>query len=799
MTRFLSLLRHPRTLDVLAVLAAAVAIKLFIGNTTPHYPIQHWLFWRYALAWSVSVTWAVSVIVMGHRLLKVVRRGAVLPIREHLVMSAAVGVLAFFLTLFLGGALQLYGPLWFVALPLAFLAAGARPAFRYLRRLTRLVRARRRRGISAGSPWARPLVAFGLFSLLAVYLPILLPENVSYDARWYHVAIGEQYAATGGIHAYREGWLLGSYPHLASYLYAWAFQLPGAALFDRIELAAHLELMLLFGTVAGIPPLVRSLVPGVRASHAWTALFLFPGILIYDSSLNCGADHVAAFWAIPIYLTLLRAWRVFSPVNAGLFAAMVAGALNTKYSAIAIVAGPLVAFAMRAVLAAFPRNTSTGRTTPWPALLAAATALAAALLLTAPHWGKNWVFYGDPVYPLLRGHLSAHPWSAEAARQFESLQTAAWRAPRTMEGLKESIKVLGTFSFVPHDWPSMHGTTPVFGSLFTVTVVLLPLVWRARIWGIYLSTHLCVFAWFWVQHEDRYLQGLAPVMAASVAAVVAFIWTTRGLLARAAVSALVGLQVVWGGDIFSFPAHSMLGGSPFRAVLDHLSSGFRKEYKQRTDAYPSWVAVRERLQRHDVLLIHEEHMQLGVGVHTVQDFAGFQGGLYYTDSRSPADLLRKLRDYGATHVLWRDASQQRSTIAEDLLFFDFAARYTTDRQKVSGFNLTKLPEKISDERPFGDVVAFYGCRATDDFAYAPGLYHLRQLNITPFERRPAARLPRPFEPASGESSLEQHLERADFVVINRACHSSAKRDLKAGFVSIGSLRQLEFWVRKTSP
>ncbi len=795
---FKRLLHHPRLLDALVALVAALGIYIFLGQVDTHYPVKHWLFWRYAAAWGISAFWSLALLTAGHRTLTAVRR-RVLPIREQLVMSVAVGVLVFFLAMFVGGALKLYGSVYFVALPVLMIVAGARATSRYLMRIRRHVLAARRRTRSPMRLWARPLVVFGLLSLLAVYLPILLPENVSYDSRWYHMAIGEQYATAGGIFPYREGWFLGAYPHLSSYIYAWAFLRPAGSLFDHVELAAHLEFVLFLWTLAAVPALVRALLPRVRSPQTWVALFLFPGVLIYDSSLNGGADHIAAFWAIPVYLTLLRAWRDLTPVNAGWFAAMVAGALNTKYSAVAIVAGPLVGFGLRVLFSLLPQRGPSPWGRSWRTLAAAGSAIVVVLLVTLPHWGKNWVWYGDPVYPLLHGKLGIHPWSAEAARQFATMQTAAWRAPHTMEGLHESLKVLFTFSFIPHDWTTMHGVVPVLGSLFTLTMLFLPFIWRARIWGIYASTHLCVFVWFWVQHEDRYLQGLVPVMASGTAAVVVHLWRQRGSLARVAVAALVGLQVVWGGDIFFFPAHQMLGGSPLKALVDHLSSGFHGDYTQRVTTYGGYAEIRKHLKPSDVVLLHEDHIQLGIGVHTIQDSAGFQGGLYYTDLVSPAAFARKLAEYRATHVLWRSSSLQSTSISEDLVFYDFVARRTLESTVVSGYNLGRVPAAVSDERPFGDVVAFYGCRNNDDFAYSPGLYHLRDLNIIFLEHRTPSQVPQPFAPAPAHAKPDIDVDRADFVVINLGCHTGMTPRLEKAFVEIGHLKQLSYWVRTSAP
>ena len=45
------------------------------------------------------------------------------------------------------------------------------------------------------------------------------------------------------------------------------------------------------------------------ARLTWIAMFLFPGIFLYDSNLHAGADHIAALFCIPLVLALLRVWR----------------------------------------------------------------------------------------------------------------------------------------------------------------------------------------------------------------------------------------------------------------------------------------------------------------------------------------------------------------------------------------------------------------------------------------------------------------------------------------------------------
>ena len=101
-------------------------------------------------------------------------------------------------------------------------------------------------------------------------------------------------------------------------------------------------------------------------------------------------------------------------------------------------------------------------------------------MLTAPHWLKNAIFYGDPLFPLLRRWLPAHPWSAAAEAPYESWFLLR-RPPWSLSGVLEMAKTLVTFSFVPHDFPQYHGERPISGSLFTLCTPLLVFVRNRRL------------------------------------------------------------------------------------------------------------------------------------------------------------------------------------------------------------------------------------------------------------------------------------------------------------------------------
>src|SRR6185295_13053013 len=112
------------------------------------------------------------------------------------------------------------------------------------------------------------------------------------------------------------------------------------------------------------------------------------------SSLGGAADHVAAFWAVPLYLAFVRAWPALEPRRCALLAVMMAGAVSTKYQTISLLAFPVAAVGVRALWLL-------GRSRSPRALVGPGLAALLAVVLTAPHWLKNLVWYGDPLYPHL--------------------------------------------------------------------------------------------------------------------------------------------------------------------------------------------------------------------------------------------------------------------------------------------------------------------------------------------------------------------------------------------------------------
>lgn len=786
---------------ILAGLCAAIA--LLLRETHKHYKIQDWLAARYAVSWLGTLAFNAGCLVSGHALVRAVL-GRVLPIREQLVLAFPAGVLVFFWLVFAAGLLGGLGTPFFFAVTPLMLALGARPALRYGRRLARHVRYARARAVAPRSPLTWLSVGFGTVCLAMIYFSILSPLNASWDSRWYHLPIAEQYASAGRVFRFAEGWVLGTYPQLASLVYAWGFMLPKAQLFDRIALCAHLEFSIFVWTVVAVPVLARRVLPkriraAFRARGGWAAMFLFPGLFLYDSSLNLGADHVATLWAAPIYLGLLLAWPKLALRECCLLALMISGALLTKYTAIMNAAPAIFAVIARA-LWLLAKNLRTPRAIPWRGPVAM---LVLGLAVTSAHWAKNWAWYGDPLYPQLASHLTLRPWLAEQTVAYKTDIAVAWHASRDLAGLYESAKIALTFAFIHHDWPDLHNTMPIFGLLFTLSLFVLPFLGKApRLWGLYAAAHLGVMVWTQVSWQDRYLQCLVPWMAGGVVAVLVQLWHFDRLFdhparvpgpvlgaARALTAVLVALQIVWGGDVYFYMTHRMIRTTPAKLSIDLLNTGRTGRVADRDEIFQPYQKIGRELPEGSVILAHGTRQTLGLKHRRVVDSPGTQGGIVYSRHKSPRDVYDQLEGFGVTHLLWDATSESNDTITSDFVFFDFAMRHTEDMKMFGSLRLARMPKQPTSQ-PFGEKVAYLSCQGR----YTPGLYKLSDLSVPVFV--PPFSPPRLKDWSEGDGAADKLIKRADSLVLQPDCRRGASTKAVNDFLLIARRGTSNLYVRK---
>jgi hypothetical protein len=765
----------------------------FLSEMGGHYPLKDWLFFSCVAYWLLTLAFNVACLSAGHALLRwLMPRG--LPLRERVVLSIATGVFAFYLGAFLAGLMKLYGAPFFVVWPLLLAVGGARAVIRDARRTVGAIRGVRRLHFPRGSLVGPAFIASGAIALAIIYVVVMTPENVAFDARWYHLPIAENYVARHGVVPFPEGWLQGALPHLSSFLYTWAMLWPRADVVDRVILCSHIEFSLFLWTLYGVAVLTRRLVRRRRVPYAWVAVFLFPGIFLYDGNLNTTADHIAAFWAPPIFLALLRAWPALDWRPSLLLGALLAAAVGTKYQCASLAVFPALAVGVRALWLSL-RHFSRPRSRPLGGALVVA---AAVVVLWAPHWLKNLVYYGDPLYPLLHGKFPSHPWTPDNDQRFATMAAVnLWRPQGTLPArLLETLRAVWSFSFVPHDWGPTHGETPVFGSLFTLTMLALPFLQaRARLWALYAAGNVGVLVWYWVSHQDRYLQALVPWFASATAAAIVLAWES-GTLARLAVGALVASQVVWGGDIPFFGTHRMLNVSPLKVAMDRLTSGFERDLPRRKKAYGDLVDLGKTLPPNALVLVHDQEMHLGLQHASVSDSPDWQGGISYGRFRSPAELDDALKKLGITHIaMITGQSRDLDFLPGDIAFFDYVTSFARKPRKFGGWSLFELPAEPPPDDAYGDIL-WLGCGNK----FPPGRYARADMML-PFYGPALRPFPPPRAPVSrtDQVRIDQETVSSTAVAVDPGCQSLRPSSLATEFSHVADRSKLEVWIRRREP
>ena len=448
--------------------------------------------------------------------------------------------------------------------------------------------------------------------------------------------------------------------------------------------------------------MVERLLPHSRVRGAWAATFLFPGIFLYDSSLGVAADHILAFWAIPIALTAFRFVIAWTPSRGVLLAAMLAGATMTKPQALYFLVPTALLVVGCAVLAIIRRTQRLGTL----AKVLCLPTLGAFAVLSAAHWLANVIWYrirlslyGQclPVAALIPGH---------AGYSFDP----GWTPEGTLwQRVRETLLALFTFAYKPHDWPGFHRDLPVFGFLFTLSLLLLPFFPRARrAMLLALASLVGIAVWFWTYHQDRYLQTLLPWMVAVTVAAFTLAWRT-GWPARAWPGGARGDATDLGGrhTLPSDPRH----GRPAAQRNCHRPA-FQLLFATRPGNglihITGFDEVREALPKDSVVLLHDEYVQLGIGRPVVSDNPRWEGGLDL-GKVEPAQAFEQLRAYRVTHVLARpeSLSQRRGVVGQRGGVAPALQHWGVGRRRVGWLDLWALP-RIPQARSSGPIV-YAGC------------------------------------------------------------------------------------------
>ena len=752
--RFLrAALPHARmVLVVVLLVCAAVLLREGVGRFSP---VKDWLVWRLFAIWGYQLLLVAGCLSFGGLVCwRVLRDFEELPGLEAAVLSMAVGVVGLVFAIYIIGAMRLLGSAAAILIPIAMIAAAMRFYPSPGRFVGLLFRWRLRL-----SPQQMALLLFGLAGISAVYLHILDPNAAGHDARWTHLVIAQDIAREGKLVAFPADWAK-NFPHLASMVYAWAFLVPGLNFNMHVLLAMHVEFVLLLFTLAGVTVAVRWLV-GSRTGYglAWVGFFLFANIMVYDSNLCASADHIAAFFMLPMCLAVVRG--IERPERHGAWALgglLMGAALTTKLQcaylamivcvlAAGIVSARIVLGLIRGLGASVFRANLVG-----PGMLAAC-----ALLGASPHLIERAVFYNNPFYPLkqdvFQNSKPTIPDAAELVKHAtigvdQHVPTGETRWERIKEGLKLSF----TFAYEPHY--SFKGERPTFGFLFTLLsplVLILPKSRRLKLGA--LAGIAAVFAWAMTRQIDRNLQIVVPLLVAVTVGTMVRVWSL-GWVARAALCLPVILQVAWNSDDLYAAIQPRLE----QARLGALDRGYIDGYADR-----SRRQMTEHLPKDAVVLMHYQHVSLGLDRTVLHDTGGFQGLIDQRPLHTPRALYDRYREIGITHLVW-DWQENSASLQEQIVFAVFVSLDAVRMGTFGPNELAAMPSIAPPvERPYRTLVLGLP-------PYEDGVYTVDKLNM--FENYPLPRAPDPVTARSKVADVSELVPDID-VALFAAHHADA--------------------------
>jgi len=733
-----------------ALLLCLAGSVIFASVMNDVFPIRDWLLCSLAPLWGWVLLFSLSTLFLGQFVLVRLLKLGQLPALESAVLSTAIGTVGFVLALYGAGAVALFRPAFAVALPLAFVAIGARDGFPFIVRLGRALR----RPHSGLLPTA--IGGFGILCVGLIYLGLLSPDAINYDSSWYHLRIAQDYARWGRIGMFTD--FNATVPHLASLLHTWGYLVPGLDGAERWMMALHMEFGLFLWTLVGVAAGIQRLTGDFTLRSSWAAFFLFPIIFVYDSNIGGAADHVLAFFAVPVVLATLQLREGFTKGRCALLAIAFAGATLTKYQAVylAVPVAPIVVVLwLRAWIrckasAPSPTVAATRRDLLWAPVVVVGVGLA----LVAPHFLKNYLYYRNPVYPfLLQVFPNTRPTIPNHTVLVNNIFTDPGYVPTGsfLERLWHAVELFFTFSFKPHY--SFTKEVPAFGSLFTLLLPGLLLVRARRATALTaIIAAGALFVWGMTYNVDRNLQTFMPVLVCVTGALLVKLWRL-GWLARLGLVPLVAAQLAWGGDAPFYGSQDRVDGA-----MTLIRSTFDGRAKTRFDGYRDHlVAVKKALPENAKVLLHGSHLSLGIDRDTFQDVPGFQGLITYHQMHSPRELFDYYRGLGITHFVrtqWMWDSSRQEQILYDL-FLNRYAVYVGNFGSISVHAMPTVPPPV--ESPYRVL-----CLGLE--GYADGLYPIEALNVNEHLAPALRHYPAPQQRVEGGNAVEL-LRSADAALI----------------------------------
>lgn len=752
------------------------------------YPLREWLVWQLLPVWGYTLLLNAACVTFGAFLARKLLGERPLPALERLLQSMMLGLVAFVLGLYLLGFAHLFKPALALVLPAAFLVVGARDGAALFSELV---------GWRASLPPPKSVervlgtlaCAAGAVGIVLVYLEALDPGAINYDATWYHFPIAQDYVREGRIVPF-PGDNHRAFPHLTSMLHTWALLVPRLpTLSQHWMLSLHLEFTIVLWRIVGVAALARWLLGGKDVRGLWATFFLFPSIFVYDQSIGGSADHFLGFFAVPIALAAVRALERFDVRFCILLGVALGGHVLVKYQGVYLFAAVAVATAGRLIFLAaryWLRQRKSGvleaDVSPRLLLRGAAALALSFTLVSAAHFGKNAVFYRNPVYPFAQKIFTASTPARTPGIYRETPVKEAFE-PKQKGLRRQAWAVRKLFEFpLETSNRSLTKHRPYMGALFSLLVPCALLSGARRRFGVVVGLGFLAFlVWANSAPNDRYLLSFLDLFIGTTAALLVEVWEL-GYLARAGLVPLVALQLVWGGD-----AALYYGRSELESALDMIGRGYDGRYDERLGSRGTQRQITRATPPDAVILARNYKGLLGLDRTVLMDIRGGQDNVSYAQLQDTRQLYDLLKARGVTHLLYPKNQRRPVEWNNAILFTDLFERYATHKQRFGKLQLGELPKTPPPSaKPF--LVLVSGIRGVKD-----GIWEIRQLGFDPRSPQRFSPSPRPRHPTS-----EAHQRAADIqaLVIGRRRPEGLTEAELAPFSQVESWDGEQLWLRR---
>jgi hypothetical protein len=372
------------------------------------------------------------------------------------------------------------------------------------------------------------------------------------------------------------------------------------------------------------------------------------------------------------------------------------------------------------------------------------------LVVAAPHWLRNSLAFGDPLYPLLHGRLPSDVWNPDAEMYFRQFREhSVLRGEASWGGLLQALGVALTFGFHVHEY-GFHGNLPTFGFLFAICLFLAPLARVSKTtWWTFALCLTGILAWFFTYHRDRYIQALLPWMVVACASVLLALYDTRSKSIRWGIVLLLGAQLIAAADLPFIRSHVMIPGKhPLPHAIERMALGFEGKAHERdapykTWAFADWTDLGAKLPEDSRVLVHRDRLWVGLDAPVVVDEPAWQGGLAYGPLEHSAAVYDRLKELGVTHVITGRGHSDGGalSIAGALTFWSFLKNHTELVARSGHLSLWALP-KTRPRETQPPLVSVRTCKR----APGTGTYELSALAYVSSQDRatPVANGPTPF-------------------------------------------------------